>query len=469
MQRKRQKVNSSKGKEKSEIVTSEEKKLSEVEKEKKSKRKTISNPEEDLQEERHTKKTKSRKKKSDNDSSYNPKKYDYKEPDGKKKKSTELDEDGNFLSMLYAVDKEFVDTEGKKVAIKTSVMIDYEALLKYNHDKDIDWPTIGEELFAVFNTVPSFRPAEPTEFSENRSPVKLKTPEKGTELIREKKIGFLSFYSNRPNVIPLKDLKSQTELDEESDFYDSASYAAIRTVHDIIKKQEAIITRELLKQTKKENAKIFGERLQNPVMVEEGVAASKGSANKYADATKLFSLSIPMKWEWLHLVAHFIWGEDSQNHENLVAGTKASNADMDSVETQLKFLAKEYPQGFDLVVEADLIEDTHIGINIRYFIKTKDFTLPFEFNTQTPNKPHVSQPDYVRKFVKTLVENCKDKSKQPKAKQKLSFPFFEKNKVEVDQDITKKEEDKKPLMPVEVVDKENSVLDGKKRSPADNT
>lgn len=337
-----------------------------------------------------------------------------------------------YHSMLY--DNATTIDIDKKKPLKTSVMIDWQALYEANKDRSIDWQSLGDALVKSFDEVKSFRKLDKViNFSPNGSPTKGTTPDGKTVLTRTKKIGFLSFYDNRA-VTPHANLTSQTSIDPKSEFYNSESYQALIQISESVKKQEALINAELLKKTRDENAQKSG-RSQNKVMVKKGKKPNEGSANIHANATKLFRFEIPMQWQWAHLIPHFVWGDKSQSADVLVGATKPSNIDMDSVEAQLKKLSAAYPQGFTLIAEATLIPGTHIGITMKYFIKTKDFCLPFEFDLQTPNQPHVSQAAYLHHLVKTMINQMKE---PPKSKRTINY--MDMSDEEVDSTTTAKEE-----------------------------
>ncbi len=156
---------------------------------------------------------------------------------------------------------------------------------------------------------------------------------------------------------------------------------------------------------------------QNEILAESG-KSKDGSASKYAMATELFLTNIP--WEWLHLIAHEIAGAATQKLENLVGGTKHANTDMMFIESQLRYLAKAYPEGFNLHVKANLMKKTNsdnkseylqIATTIEYNIITPDFTLPFIFNAQNETEPHIAFGKYISAFVKALVQHHQNQSK----------------------------------------------------------
>jgi len=71
----------------------------------------------------------------------------------------------------------------------------------------------------------------------------------------------------------------------------------------------------------------------------------------------------------------------------------------------LKKLAKTY-QEIKLHVEADLIKDTHIATSIRYKFEITSIgkSFEFEFNAQTPNKPHIDFKTYLNHFIQQEIQ-----------------------------------------------------------------
>lgn len=295
--------------------------------------------------------------------------------------------------------------------IKTYVMFDVEKLREANKDtplgKKIDFDKLEIEMKKIFANIETHGElGEVIEYSQAGSPIKIFTPKKSNTLVRTSCLGFMSTYSNYAEDIPLSKHEQQTFIDNQASFWDSEECKKIDKISQNFKKQIAFITEDSLKKVKKEKEKNEGKRLQSQERV-TGV-----SANKYIRATKLFDNE--MKWEWLHLVAHMMQGEASQNVKNLVGGNYHANTNMIPVESLIPYLAKQYPSGFKLEIWADLIPGTHIAKTIKYLIKTDDFTLPFEFDAQAVNKPHASLQPYVDGFVKSVVA-LTDFAKNPPA------------------------------------------------------
>ena len=192
-------------------------------------------------------------------------------------------------------------------------------------------------------------------------------------------------------------------------------------------KFEAItFTNELLQETKKEIEKNNNQRSisQNAVMAETGVNPKDASATKYTEATKLFSLNIP--WEHTHLIAHAILGTKSQQENNLVVATRHANTNMMFIEARIPELAKEWK--ITLEVTADLIPGTHIATKIEYKISgehltTKDtWSLPLVFDAQTPNQPHISYNEYMKRLVLAITtKNTNQTGNAPRVNRQLVF------------------------------------------------
>jgi len=153
------------------------------------------------------------------------------------------------------------------------------------------------------------------------------------------------------------------------------------------------------------------ETSQSAVVVKDKYKGKQVRAADYAE--QVFEPTVlcdikNIKWEWLHLVAYCLLGEKSQTVDNLICGLKSGNTAMMLVENEMQFLAEHYPDGFELVVTASLIPGTHAANKIEYKITTPDFTLPFNFDTLNPANPHVHFREYMRAFLRALVETCKE-------------------------------------------------------------
>lgn len=287
---------------------------------------------------------------------------------------------------------------------------------------------LQENIVASLSAIPSYRPVGAiTAFSAFGSPLQTETPFGKTRLTRSAKYGPISLFSNAP-LFPA--LPAQQEMKIENDFYTSPQYQAIKKILTDVKFQEVVVTPELLQESSNEHRKRGKRRVvsQQRVMVEEAVSEKQGSATSYVGATQLFSDTL--KWEWLHLVAHAILDKQSQQPENLVAGTAHANTDMLFIESEIAYLAQAYPAGFKLQVQATLIEGTHIAKQIEYRIETDDFVLPLVFDAQNPQQPHIAYKDYTHFIVKALVESHKNRSVVSAAvvnpaASSSSFPFFQ--------------------------------------------
>ncbi len=274
--------------------------------------------------------------------------------------------------------------------------------------------TLNSNLSAAAKQSDSYRPIKRVlQFNGLGSPVKIRvaSPNKKNShytLTRDAKIGPLSLFSNRQQ-LSSPEKKIVTKLDAQSEFYQSEQYKNIVKHFAAIKKQKITITEKLLSQTCRENMLSSG-RNQNEVM--------SGKAGEYAAATNLFVKDL--KWEWLHLVAHQIAGNESQHPNNLVAGTYHANTLMIFVERELNQLAKRYPQGFTLEIKAHLMskedqgvatgEHLQIGTQLEYRIITPDFNILFPFNVQNPNQPHLDYKHYVHALFTAITENVPEAS-----------------------------------------------------------
>lgn len=285
--------------------------------------------------------------------------------------------------------------EHKIQPFKTAMLIDLDKV-----PKDIHF-TNEEKLYDI----PTHRPIRRvTKRSGDDSPVEVSTP-KGSLLPRVSRLGVLSLFSNDAKAKPIVDNFTINKIKDESEFYSDEPYDCIIEAESNKKIQQAKITHQKLEKRRAEDLKNNFKRSisQNKLMAKDGTPERKGSATDYVHSTELFDKNF--RWEWLHLVAHMIHGEESQNPDNLVAGTAFSNTEMMFAEATLNYLARVYPKGFSLSVKATLIPHTHIATAIYYTIKTPDFEIPLQFNTQTTNRPHINFQGYMNYLVEELVRH----------------------------------------------------------------
>ncbi len=303
-------------------------------------------------------------------------------------------------------------------AIKTSILIDHESVPEALINANIK----------SLNQILSHRPIEKIKsLSEMHSPVEVLTS-KGSSLFRVSKIGGLSIFSNDMRLKPI--ITSETTLSEMKE-----------KSHEV----------DILLHKLKERDQVFAknrETSQNQIM--------KMAATSYVNKTHLFQKELT--WEWLHLVAYSIAGKDTQDKNNLVAGSESSNTEMMFAESMIRYLAHVYPEGFKLLVKATLIPETQIATSIHYAIKTKDFEIPFIFNAQTKNKPHVNYQKYFNFIIKELVR-CTKNAKYLKNKTSTKSNIFYSKKELANSDIPiihalkeeKKEITQSPVLPKKVV------------------
>lgn len=302
-------------------------------------------------------------------------------------------------------------------SLKTSVLIDSDKFPSNMRQAEAN----------KLKQIHSHRPtAKIANISRCHSPVAVLTP-KGTKLYRAARFGSLSLFSNKYESDPIVDINPKNSIEKKSDFFSSEPYESITTADKIEKIQTTTITHEKLEKRRKEDKDDNFRRYisQNKVMANPGVDAKKTGATNYVYATHLFENNI--RWEWLHLVAHMISGASSQNSNNLVAGSAYSNTEMMFAEANLNYLARVYPNGFDLTVRATLIPSTHIATAIYYIIKTSDFELTFEFNTQTRNKPHINYHKYFA-FISEELVRCSQLSSEKKSDSKENQPLVSSKK-----------------------------------------
>ncbi|HSW71497.1 MAG TPA: hypothetical protein VLH77_05910 [Gammaproteobacteria bacterium] len=251
-----------------------------------------------------------------------------------------------------------------------------------------------------------------------KTPRRVRTPGK-TVLSLASNNGLIYGFSNGPARIFLS---PKRKLEDPLAFESSSAAAAVKPNPHLIKHVKVFITATSLKLAQKEISENCGIREgggQNGVMATKSSLAKEASATLYARAAKVAS-SEEQRWEWLHLIAHFILASKAQQENNLGAGTYHANTEMLSVELALKTLVKLFPQGFWLEVKAYCIPLTQILTTIEYLIKTEEFFLPFVFNAQEQQQPNIYNLSYMDVFVQTLKDikapPSIDKTLEPKNK-----------------------------------------------------
>ncbi|EKD72049.1 MAG: hypothetical protein ACD_46C00023G0003 [uncultured bacterium] len=332
-----------------------------------------------------------------------------------------------LLNIRSNTNIKFIDESGVKKQIKTTMMV--ETSITQNYPLEALKENLGENLQSITTFTPVKNITAVSEFS---SPTVIES-EHGNILKRVAKYGPVSLFSNDPTYSLVESTATVNQLDSENNFFHSDVYLAIKKTQDQCKQQSTRITQKNLENTKKENKKHGSTRSQNKEMAETGFSPALASATQYAAATQVFS---HVRWEWLHLIAHAIEGSKTQQAGNLVAGTTHANTDMIFIEREMQYLASHYPQGFSLEIKANLIPSTHIATTIEYTIKTDDFTIPFTFNAQATNQPHILYKDYIHSLIKALIETKTNNDEDQTTKSKHSHLFFDKKELSVENTST---------------------------------
>ena len=292
---------------------------------------------------------------------------------------------------------------------------------------------VKESRYSPIKTILEYRPTG--------TPIKCKTRRGTLVYLQDSGVrsNILNFISEEPNTHSNSVIKSNSQ-EINASFYNSTAFHAIIKPTSLcnVKQQSLTVDKKLLAKTEKEIKNNLGRRIasQAQVMAEKKSLSKHASATIYSKETNLFADN--MKFEWLHLIAHSIYGNNAQVDSNLIAGTTHANTAMlITVESLLSLLAKHYPN-YQLAVKASTIEGTHIGIDIHYKIITNNFELDFVFNAQNNVKPHVSMHTHIKAIIEALVElNLEDKNNPEKGNKdkfieqyqhkeyELSmFPFF---------------------------------------------
>ena len=134
----------------------------------------------------------------------------------------------------------------------------------------------------------------------------------------------------------------------------------------------------------------------------------KGWKAKEAVQASNRCMSANQKWHWLHMIAFFMKGKDSQKSSNLFAGTDHANYRHLNIELEVPYLLKHFPNG--LTIYGNVISDANdVAKSFTYNIATDDFTLEFRIDAQSLVQPNVIEGEYVHSFVKAVVERNEEK------------------------------------------------------------
>ncbi|MHB1220782.1 MAG: hypothetical protein ACYC0J_02175 [Gammaproteobacteria bacterium] len=295
----------------------------------------------------------------------------------------------------------------------TSILLDLSLLSSENDSstESANESEMGRRLMEQFGQrVESYKPIkEIRSYSPGGTPstVIVEVDDQEEILTAKSRVGVGIIFSNDPNQTAI--LREPTkEVCKSNPALQSSALTKVKPAAGKSKIQEATITQESLKKTRRENRAHPGRSLsQNKALAAPRIKESEASASKYAGFVEISRERA--NWEWLHLIAHQILGEKSQTESNLVAGTNHSNTEMlVMIEQHIKLISDAYPEGFELRTEAQLIsKNIQISNSILYTIKTPDFCLPFKFYTQTENKPHVDYGKYFGILVEQLIGYAK--------------------------------------------------------------
>lgn len=138
---------------------------------------------------------------------------------------------------------------------------------------------------------------------------------------------------------------------------------------------------------------------------QERVTGLKASAA--ADVAGL-DISTKQLWHWMHLIAFFMIGKDSQTKENLVAGTKHANFRHLFVELEAPYLLKFFPEG--ITVSGKVTENEHhVAKSMTYNLETDDFALSFTIDMQSLRRPNQIEGECIHELVKAVLQRNEEK------------------------------------------------------------
>ncbi|HSW70743.1 MAG TPA: hypothetical protein VLH77_02045, partial [Gammaproteobacteria bacterium] len=335
--------------------------------------------------------------------------------DNQKNKSSKPALDPVRLLHLRADNRSTVEVEGKEVELKTAAVLCPSPL----GFEPVQWHLIQNRFTEHQKSIKTNRPSDQVLRSPGGTPQAVITPGK-SQLTLVSNYGPFCTFSNARKLVFESPKKSVPPT-----FASSSPAAAVKKNALHTKHVKAFISQESLKRAHREIEANAGQRQcsQNAVMAVTSSLATQASATQYAKAAQLASEG--QRWEWLHLIAHFILANKAQNEANLGAGTYHANTEMLSIEIALKALVVLFPAGFWLEVKAHFIPDTQLLTTIEYNINLGSCVLPFVFNAQQKNQPSIYTLSYVDALVHTLRDIHADIDSLDSFKKKLDFELLE--------------------------------------------
>lgn len=246
----------------------------------------------------------------------------------------------------------------------------------------------------------------------------------------------------------LKDQVSQKRKHDQATNPDNTKRRKLAKVttttnNDTLKKKNKFL--KLCAQHKKKKINKIRYPSQNRAMADDQAEVKNIKASAIAAAYGLTSQYPNVKWEWLHLVSHGIKGNDAQNANNLVLGTKEANSVMLIVETLIHKIAniKKLPDTTEIRISghAELQEGfPHLAKMIYYKVSCSDpeFEVNFEFDPLSFNQPCHHLSDIARaQIIEALLKKINN---DISIKKNLNI-FFDELEIHLE---TKKNFDLKP-------------------------
>ncbi len=257
---------------------------------------------------------------------------------------------------------------------------------------------IKGQAFAIFIPSDLFSPQTTTIISQNIS-----------KLPGHRACDFTSL-----SPISKKPRKAQTPhgtiLDERIDLGSIVIYLQSNELASVTKDMQSKILEAFANVTEKDFSHFI-----TPADIEAASKQSRSSQErvtglKASAAAEVSGLNMSAKqiWHWMHLIAFFMIGKDSQTKDNLVAGTKHANFRHLFVELEVPYLLKFFPEG--ITVSGKVTENEHhVAQSLTYNLETDDFALSFTIDMQSLRRPNQIEGECIHQLVKAVLQRNEEK------------------------------------------------------------
>ncbi len=136
-----------------------------------------------------------------------------------------------------------------------------------------------------------------------------------------------------------------------------------------------------------------------------------GRRAKTAARSSNISFNPNEKWHWMHLIAFFMIGSESQTPDNLVAGTANANYRHLFLESEVPYLLNNFPEGVTIQGNVE-VDDNDVAYMMTYSIIAGDTEFNFSLDLQSKIMPNAVEGEYVHSFVTAVTERRLEKQRE---------------------------------------------------------